>query len=50
MKPSHINLNPDNPRLCKDDKFKKLVKSLKEFPEMATVRPVVIDENNVILA
>lgn len=41
--------NPDNPRIIKEDKFKQLVLSLKEFPEMATVRPVVIDENNVIL-
>ena len=44
-----INLNPSNPRIIKDDKFKKLVQSLKDFPEMATVRPVVIDENSVIL-
>lgn len=49
MKPQDIKLNPDNPRVIKDDNFQKLVKSLKEFPEMATVRPVVIDENNVIL-
>lgn len=49
MKPNKIKLNKNNPRLIKDDKYKKLVKSLKEFPEMATVRPVVIDENNVIL-
>jgi len=44
-----IKLNPSNPRIIKDDKFKKLVKSLKEFPEMAKVRPVVIDEDNMIL-
>ncbi len=49
MNPNNIKINPTNPRLIKDDKYKKLVKSLKDFPEMATVRPVVIDENNVIL-
>lgn len=49
MKKTLIKPNPSNPRLIKDDKFKKLVQSLKDFPEMATVRPVVIDENNVIL-
>ena len=49
MKPSSIKLNPNNPRLIKDVKFAKLVKSLKEFPDMAKVRPVVIDEDNVVL-
>lgn len=44
-----IKPNPSNPRVIKDDKFKKLVQSLKDFPEMATVRPVVIDETNTIL-
>ena len=41
--------NPINPRLIKDFKFKKLVKSIKEFPEMLKLRPIVIDENNIIL-
>lgn len=49
MKITDIKPNPQNPRIIKDDKFKKLVKSIKEFPEMATVRPIVIDENNIIL-
>lgn len=45
-----IKSNPNNPRLIKDDKFKKLVQSLKDFPIMAKkLRRVVIDENNVIL-
>ena len=43
----HFNLN--NPRIIKDGKFKKLVKSIKEFPEMLELRPVVVDENNIIL-
>ena len=49
LKPSDVKLNPDNPRLIKDDKFKKLVKSIKEFPEMTTIRPIIVDEDMVIL-
>ncbi len=41
--------NKDNPRIIKDDKFKKLVKSIKEFPEMLELRPIVVDENMTIL-
>ena len=40
-----LAMNPNNPRVIKDDKFKKLVKSIKEFPEMLEIRPIVIDEN-----
>ena len=46
---SKLISNKDNPRIIKDDKFKKLVKSIKEFPEMLELRPIVVDENNVIL-
>lgn len=49
VKPSDIKPNPSNPRIIRDDKFAKLVKSLKEFPEMANVRPVVINADGVIL-
>jgi hypothetical protein len=42
-------MNPNNPRTIRDDKFKKLVKSIKEFPEMLDVRPIVVDENMVVL-
>ncbi len=48
----NINLikpNPDNPRVIKDDKFKKLVDSIREFPQMLKLRPIVIDENNMVL-
>ena len=38
---SKLKLNPDNPRIIKDDKFKKLVQSLKDFPEMMEKRPMV---------
>lgn len=44
-----IKPNPNNPRQIKDDKFKKLVQSLKDFPEMAEVREIVINKDNVIL-
>jgi DNA modification methylase len=46
---SKIKPNPKNPRIIKDDKFAKLVKSLKDFPEMATVRPIVCNTDMVIL-
>jgi hypothetical protein len=41
--------NPDNPRFIKDYKFKKLVNSLKEFPEMLGKRPIVVDEDYMVL-
>ena len=44
-----IVMNPNNPRIIKDDKFKKLVKSIKDFPEMLEVRPIVVDDNMVVL-
>lgn len=46
---SKIKSNPNNPRICKDDKFKKLVKSIQDFPQMLELRPIVIDENNIVL-
>ena len=49
VKLSEIKPNPKNPRLIKDEKFKKLVKSIKEFPQMLELRPIVVDENNIIL-
>jgi hypothetical protein len=49
VKVSKLKLNPDNPRIIKGAKFKKLVKSIKEFPEMLKLRPIVVDENNIIL-
>jgi DNA modification methylase len=41
--------NPVNPRIIKDDKFKKLVKSIQEFPQMLELRPIVVDGNMVVL-
>ncbi|NCU72201.1 MAG: hypothetical protein EBY66_04175 [Candidatus Fonsibacter lacus] len=49
VKLSEIKPNPKNPRLIKDEKFKKLVQSIKDFPQMLELRPIVVDENNVIL-
>lgn len=49
VKISEIKLNPNNPRLIKDDKFVKLVKSIKDFPEMLDIRPIVVNKDMVIL-
>jgi DNA modification methylase len=49
VKISDVKSNPNNPRLIKDDKFAKLVQSLKEFPEMAKVRPIVVNQDFVVL-
>jgi hypothetical protein len=46
---SSIKPNPNNPRLIKDDKFKKLVKSIQEFPEMLNLRPIVINSDSIVL-
>ena len=44
-----IKPNPNNPRIIKDYKFKQLVKSIQDFPQMLELRPIVIDENNIVL-
>jgi len=49
MKITDIHTNPDNPRLIKDDKFKKLVVSIKDFPKMMALRPIVVDDTMTIL-
>jgi ParB-like chromosome segregation protein Spo0J len=49
VKISEVKNNPNNPRLIKDDKFKKLVQSLKDLPEMAEVRPIVVNTDMVVL-
>jgi len=49
LKLFEIKLNPDNPRVIKDDKFKQLVKSIKEFPQMLDIRPIVVNKDNMIL-
>lgn len=49
VKISDIKANPNNPRLIKDDKFAKLVKSVQEFPEMLEIRPIVVNTDMVVL-
>ncbi len=44
-----IKLNPNNPRLIKDDKFNKLVKSIQDFPEMLKIRPIVVNDDMIVL-
>ena len=46
---SKVRPNSDNPRYIKDEKFKKLVQSLRDFPEMANVRPIVVNKEMVVL-
>ena len=48
MKLSKLKGNPSNPRIIKDDKFKKLVKSINDFPKMMALRPIVVDENFIV--
>ena len=43
-----IKVNPNNPRIIKDHKFKKLVKSVEDLPQMLQMRPIIVDENNII--
>jgi len=46
---SEIKLNPDNPRIIKDEKFKKLVQSIKDFPRMMEIRPIVVNDEMMVL-
>ena len=49
VKLSDIKLNPNNPRVIKGKDFKKLCKSISEFPKMLELRPIVVDENNIVV-
>lgn len=49
IKISEIKPNPNNPRLIKDDKFKKLVKSIQDFPQMLEIRPIVVNDDMIVL-
>jgi ParB-like chromosome segregation protein Spo0J len=46
---SKVRANPNNPRIIKDDKFQKLVKSIQEFPQMLEIRPIVVNEEMIVL-
>lgn len=49
MKLSDIKANPDNPRVIKDEAFNRLVQSIKDFPKMMALRPMVVDDNLTVL-
>ena len=49
VKIEKIKSNPNNPRIIKGNKFKKLVKSIKEFPEMLKLRPIVVNKEMIVL-
>lgn len=49
VKLSAIKLNPNNPRRISTIDFDRLVKSLQDFPDMMSIREIVVDENNVVL-
>ena len=49
VKISEVKVNPNNPRLIKDDKFKKLVASIKAFPQMLSLRPIVVNDDMIVL-
>jgi len=49
IKISEVKPNPNNPRLIKDDKFQQLVKSIKDFPEMLNLRPIVVNDDMIVL-
>lgn len=44
-----IKKNPKNPRLIRDAKFEKLVKSIQDFPQMLDIRPIVVNSEMIIL-
>jgi ParB-like chromosome segregation protein Spo0J len=46
---SNVKNNPNNPRVIKDDKFDKLVRSIKEFPKMLEIRPIVVNDDMIVL-
>lgn len=49
MQVSEIKSNPNNPRVIRDERFKKLVKSIEEFPKMMKLRPMIINADNVVI-
>ena len=49
VKITEVKANPNNPRTIKDEKFKKLVESIKGFPEMLSLRPIVVNDDMVVL-
>lgn len=46
---NQVKINPNNPRIIRDEKFKSLVQSIKDFPEMLKIRPIVVNKDMVVL-
>ena len=49
VKISAVKTNPNNPRVIKDEKFDKLVQSIKDFPQMLEIRPIVVNDDMIVL-
>ena len=49
VKITEVKPNKANPRIIKDFKFGKLVKSIRQFPDMLKIRPIVVNQENIIL-
>lgn len=49
IKISELKVNEDNPRYINDAKFTLLKRSIENFPEMLTLRPIIVNHENVVL-
>ena len=49
VKPYEVKVNTDNPRIIKDTKFDKLIKSVKDLPQMLKMRPIIVNDDMIIL-
>ena len=49
IKITEVKVNPTNPRFIKDEKFKKLVQSIKDLPQMLDIRPIVVNKDMMVL-
>lgn len=49
IKITSIKFNPKNPRIIRDDKFDKLKQSIKDFPEMMALRPIIVDDKMTVI-
>jgi hypothetical protein len=46
---AQVKTNPNNPRIIKDDKYAKLVESIRTFPKMLEIRPIVVNADMIVL-
>lgn len=44
-----IHINPHNPRYIRDERYQQLKKSIKEFPKMMKLRPIIVENDGMIL-